>query len=49
MCEDNFIDEFNVEVDSYCVANDIDDYDLFGEIMVGDNESDNCCTDIIFE
>lgn len=48
MCEDNFIDEFNVEVDTYCVSNDIDDYDLYGEIMVSDLE-DNCSTDIIFE
>lgn len=50
MNEDNFIDEFSldeVEVDNDCIFNDIDDYDLYGERMVGDdNESD---TNIEFE
>ena len=50
MNEDNFIDEFSldeVEVDDDCIFNDIDDYDLYGERMVGDdNESD---TNIEFE
>lgn len=50
MNEDNFIDEFSldeVEVDNDCIFNDIDDYDLYGERMIGDdNESD---TNIEFE
>ena len=44
MNEDNFIDEFTldeVEVDNDCISDDIDDYDLYGERMVGDDkESD---------
>ena len=50
MNEDNFIDEFTldeVEVDNDCISDDIDDYDLYCERMVGDdNESD---TNIEFE
>lgn len=30
-----------VIVDSYIINNDIDDYDLFGEIMESDNNSNN--------
>ena len=44
MNEDNFIDEFTldeVEVDNDCISDDIDDYDIYSEIMVGDDkESD---------
>jgi len=40
-------DDSSVEIDAYCVSHDIDDYDLYGEIMVGDDEDDNC--DIQFE
>lgn len=50
MNEDNFIDEFSldeVEVDNDCIFNDIDDYDLYGERMVGDDEESN--TNIEFE
>ena len=49
MNEDNFIDEFTldeVEVDNDCISDDIDDYDLYCERMVGDKESD---TNIEFE
>ena len=50
MNEDNFIDEFTldeVEVDNDCISDDIDDYDLYGQRMVGnDKESD---TNIEFE
>lgn len=42
---DSFDDEA-VEIDSYCATHDIDDYDLYGEIMVEDND-DDC--NIIFE
>ena len=38
--EHDNIDYDAINVDSYCVNNDIDDYDLFGEIMVGDNCDD---------
>lgn len=50
MNEDNFIDEFSldeVEVDNDCIFNDIDDYDLYGERMVGDDEESD--TNIEFE
>lgn len=50
MNEDNFIDEFTlneVEVDDDCIFNDIDDYDLYGERMVGDDEESD--TNIEFE
>lgn len=40
-------DDSSVEIDAYCVNHDIDDYDLYGEIMVGDNDEDDC--DILFE
>lgn len=38
----------SVEIDGYCLSNDVDDYDLYGEKMIGDNESDND-SDILFE
>ena len=41
MNEDNFIDEFTLdelEVDNDCISDDIDDYDLYGERMVGDDK-----------
>ena len=50
MNEDNFIDEFTldeIEVDKDCIFNDIDDYDLYGERMVGDDKESD--TNIEFE
>lgn len=44
MNEDNFVDEFSldeVEVDNDCISNDIDDYDLYGERMIGDNSPES--------
>lgn len=38
----------SVEIDGYCLSNDVDDYDLYGEKMIGDNESDDD-SDILFE
>lgn len=38
----------SVEIDSYYLSNDIDDYDLYGEKMIGDNDSENE-SDILFE
>lgn len=32
-----------VEMDSYCINHDIDSYDLYGEIMVGDDRKDDDC------
>ena len=46
MIDNDYIDEASVDIDTYCVNHDIDDYDLFGEIMVEDND-DDC--DIEFE
>lgn len=37
-----------VSIDEYCYSHDIDDYDLYGQIMVGDNDEDDNC-DIKFE
>lgn len=37
-----------VSIDEYCYSHDIDDYDLHGQIMVGDNDEDDDC-DIKFE
>ena len=48
MEEDFNFEDFSVDVDSDCVTNDFDDYDLYGEIMEDDNASyvvyyDNMC------
>ena len=43
---DKDFDNASMEIDQYCVNHDIDDYDLFGEIMV-ENNNDDC--DIEFE
>ena len=34
----------SVKIDGYCLNNDVDDYDLYSEKMIGDNdtESDFC-------
>ena len=37
-----------VSIDEYCYSHDIDDYDLYGQIMEGDNDEDDDC-DIKFE
>lgn len=37
-----------VEIDAFCYSHDIDDYDLYGQIMEGDNDEDDDC-DIKFE
>ena len=50
MNEDNFIDEFTldeIEVDNDCISDDIDDYDLYGKRMVGDDKESD--TNIEFE
>ena len=31
-------DNLAVDIDAECVSQDFDDIDLFGEIMIGDNE-----------
>lgn len=41
-----------VTVDSYIINNDIDDYDLFGEIMesdIDDNNNNNRFNNILYE
>ena len=38
---DTEFDESSVEIDSFCATHDIDEYDLFGEIMVEDEEDDS--------
>ena len=40
MKEDFNFEDFSVDVDSDCVTNDFDDYDLYGEIMEGDDRED---------
>ena len=37
---DKDFDNASMEIDKYWVNQDIDDYDLFGEIMVEDNNDD---------
>lgn len=47
---DNEFDANSQELDAFCATHDIDDYDLFGEIMVGDNNtSDELSDNILFE
>lgn len=47
--EDDFdFKTFSVDVDSDCITNDFDDYDLYGEIME-DNNNDDYGNDIKFE
>ena len=48
MEEDFNFEDFSVNIDSDCVANDFDDYDLYGEIMEDDNH-DDYGNDIKFE
>lgn len=45
MNEDMF-EEYSVNVDSDCVTDDFDNYDLYGERMIGDDAEES---DIAFE
>lgn len=45
---DNIYEDCSVEIDGYCLNNDVDDYDLYGEKMIGDDDSNNE-SDILFE
>lgn len=45
---DNIYLDCSVEIDGYCFNNDVDDYDLYGEKMIEDNDSNNE-SDILFE
>ena len=50
MNEDNFIDELTleeVEADNDCIYDDIDEYDLYAEKMIGDDKESD--TNIEFE
>ena len=39
--EDDFnFEAFSVNVDSDCITDDFDNYDLYGEIIEGDNHKD---------
>ena len=50
MIDNDYIDEASVDIDAYCVNHDIDDYDLFGEIMVGDDANyDELSDNILYE
>jgi len=46
---DNDFDLNAQDIDQYCVTHDIDDYDLFGEIMAEDGDSSGFGDDIEFE
>ena len=48
MKEDSNFEDFSVNVDSDCITEDFDNYDLYGEIMEGDNY-DDYSNDIEFE
>ena len=42
--------EYLQDIDAFCTSHDIDDYDLFGEIMVGDDASyDELSDNILYE
>lgn len=46
--EDDFnFEAYAVGIDSYCISNDFDDYDLYGEIM--EDSDDNYGDNIKFE
>ena len=34
-------DNYSVDIDSYTFAHDLDEYDLYGEIMEGDENDDD--------
>ena len=40
MEEDFNFEDFSVNVDSDCITDDFDNYDLYGEIMEGDDRED---------
>ena len=40
MKEDSNFEDFSVNVDSDCITDDFDNYDLYGEIMEGDDRED---------
>ena len=47
---DNEFDYNAQDIDAFCTSHDIDDYDLFGEIMVGDDASyDELSDNILYE
>lgn len=46
---DKQFDEAKVNLDSFCVMNDIDEYDLHGEIMAEDGDNSGFGDDIIFD
>lgn len=43
---DDIYTSCSVEIDGYCLSNDVDDYDLYGEKMIGDDDTES---DILFE
>lgn len=51
MIVDNEFDCNAQEVDAFCASHDVDDYDLFGEIMVGDDDTsyDELSDNIVYE
>jgi|GEM_PF-4040973 len=49
MVQDTEFDANSQELDAFCATHDIDDYDLFGEIMAEDGDSSGFGDDIEFE
>lgn len=50
MIQDNEFDYNAQDIDAFCASHDIDDYDLFGEIMVGDDDNyDELSDSILYE
>lgn len=50
MIQDNEFDYNAQDIDAFCASHDIDDYDLFGEIIVGDDASyDELSDNILYE
>ena len=49
MIQDNEFDSNAQDIDAFCASHDIDDYDLFGKIMVGDASYDEFSDNILYE
>lgn len=50
MIQDNEFDYNAQDIDAFCTSHDIDDYDLFGEITVGDDANyDELSDNILYE
>lgn len=42
-------DDYSVDIDSYTYAHDLDEYDLYGEIMTDNENNDDFGSNLILE